>query len=83
MLDVAIDAAKKGGDLAYWYFKTHPKVTYKPDNSPVTKADIEVEKLIRKIERAGLASLRIGDTFNGQRIDRNCQQGWARSRRSG
>ena len=49
MLDVAIDAAKKGGDLAYWYFKTHPKVTYKPDNSPVTKADIEVEKLIRKI----------------------------------
>ena len=49
MLDVAVDAAKAGGDLAYRYFKTHPKVTYKPDNSPVTKADIEVEKLIRKI----------------------------------
>ena len=49
MLDVAVDAAKKAGDLAYRYFKTHPKVTYKPDNSPVTKADIEVEKLIRKI----------------------------------
>ena len=49
MLDVAIDAAKKGGDLAYRYFKTQPKVSYKPDNSPVTKADIEVEKLIRKI----------------------------------
>ena len=29
--------------------KTQPKVSYKPDNSPVTKADIEVEKLIRKI----------------------------------
>src|SRR3989344_4875456 len=38
MLDVAIDAAKKGGDLAYRYFKTQPKVTFKPDNSPVTKA---------------------------------------------
>lgn len=49
MIDVAIDAAKKGGDLAYRYFKTQPKVTYKPDNSPVTKADIETEKLIRKI----------------------------------
>src|SRR3990167_3028547 len=49
MLDVAIDAAKKGGDLAYRYFKTQPKVSYKPDNSPVTRADIEVEKLIRKI----------------------------------
>lgn len=49
MLDVAIDAAKRGGDLAYRYFKTQPKVSYKPDNSPVTKADIEVEKLIRKI----------------------------------
>ena len=36
-------------DLAYRYFKTQPKVTYKADNSPVTKADIEVEKLIRKI----------------------------------
>ena len=49
MLDVAIDAAKKGGDLAYRYFKNQPKVSYKPDNSPVTKADIETEKLIRKI----------------------------------
>lgn len=49
MIDVAIEAAKAGGDLAYRYFKTQPKVSYKPDNSPVTKADIEVEKLIRKI----------------------------------
>src|SRR3990167_5005293 len=49
MLDVAIDAAKKGGELALRYFKTQPKVSYKPDNSPVTEADIEVEKLIRNI----------------------------------
>src|SRR3990167_11154728 len=49
MLDVAIDAAKKGGELALRYFKNQPKVSYKADNSTVTKADIEVEKLIRKI----------------------------------
>lgn len=48
MLDVAIDAAKQAGELALKYFKTQPKVSYKPDKSPVTRADIEVEKLIRK-----------------------------------
>src|SRR4030042_1336109 len=49
MIDVAIEAAKAAGELAYRYFKTQPKVSYKPDKSPVTKADIEAEKLIRKI----------------------------------
>ena len=49
MIDVAIEAAKAAGELAYRYFKSQPKVTYKPDNSPVTRADIEAEKLIRKI----------------------------------
>src|SRR3990167_2758131 len=49
MLDVAIDAAKQAGDLALKYFKTQPKVSYKADKSPVTRADIEAEKLIRKI----------------------------------
>ncbi len=49
MIDVAVDAAKKGGALAYRYFKSQLKVTYKADNSIVTKADVEVEKLIRKI----------------------------------
>ncbi len=49
MLDVAIDAAKQAGELALKYFKTQPKVTYKADKSPVTRADIEAEKLIRKI----------------------------------
>src|SRR3989344_5500703 len=42
-------AAKNGGDLAYRYFKTQLKLTYKADNSIVTNADVEVEKLIRKI----------------------------------
>ena len=49
MLDIAIDAAKQAGELALKYFKTQPKVTYKPDKSPVTRTDIEAEKLIRKI----------------------------------
>lgn len=49
MLDVAIDAAKQAGELALRYFKTQPKVSYKADSSPVTRADIEAEKLIRKI----------------------------------
>ena len=49
MLDVAIDAAKAGGELALKYFKSHPKVSYKADKTPVTRADIEAEKLIRKI----------------------------------
>lgn len=52
MLDVAIDAAKQAGNLALSYFKSHPaswRVSYKKDLTPVTRADIEAEKLIRKI----------------------------------
>ncbi len=49
MIDTAIEAAKAAGELAYRYFKTNPQVTYKPDKSPVTRADIEAEKLARKI----------------------------------
>ena len=49
MIDVAIDTARAAGALAYRYFKTQPKVRYKSDNSPVTAADIEAEKLIRRM----------------------------------
>lgn len=59
MVDVAIEAATRAGELAlrYFeharnkpsYFKNRPKISYKPDGSPVTRADIEAEKLIRKI----------------------------------
>ncbi|KKT80898.1 MAG: hypothetical protein UW78_C0022G0004 [Candidatus Azambacteria bacterium GW2011_GWA1_44_9] len=49
MLDVAIDAAKQAGELALKYFKSQPKVSYKADKSPVTIADLETEKLIRRI----------------------------------
>jgi histidinol phosphatase-like enzyme (inositol monophosphatase family) len=56
MLDIAIKAAMTGGQAAYSYFKKIPKspsagrqVSYKPDNSPVTKADLEAERKIRTI----------------------------------
>jgi len=49
MIDTAIEVAKQAGALAYQHFKTQLKVTYKPDDSPVTRADIEAEKLARKI----------------------------------
>jgi histidinol-phosphatase len=49
MIQTAIQAARSAGELAYRFFKTQPKIKYKPDNSPVTRADIEAEKLIRKI----------------------------------
>lgn len=49
MIDVAIEAAKQAGALAYGYFKKGLNVRYKPDKSPVTIADIEAERLIRKI----------------------------------
>lgn len=49
MIDVAIDAAKQAGQLAYSYIKKIKTVSYKADSSPVTIADQETEKLIRKI----------------------------------
>ena len=52
MIKTAIEATRSAGELAYRYFKTQSasrRITYKPDNSPVTRADIEAEKLARKI----------------------------------
>ncbi|MDP2632136.1 MAG: inositol monophosphatase family protein [Candidatus Curtissbacteria bacterium] len=49
MINVAIDAARAAGDLAYTYFGKTQNVRHKDDNSPVTIADIEAERLIRKV----------------------------------
>lgn len=49
MIDVAIDAARQAGVLAYNNFKKQQKVSYKADNSPVTPTDIAAERIIRKI----------------------------------
>lgn len=47
-LKVAIAAAKAGANAALKYFNKNPKVTVKPDNTPVTQADKEAEAAIQK-----------------------------------
>lgn len=49
MLDTAIVAAKAGSAVASRYFKNVPKVSFKPDNSPVTIADKTAELAIRRV----------------------------------
>lgn len=49
MLDIALQAAKAGSAVAQRYFKHIPKVSFKPDNSPVTIADKTAELAIRRI----------------------------------
>lgn len=49
MLDFAIKVAKKTGDHGLKYFKTSPKIIYKPDHTPVTVADQEAEIIARKL----------------------------------
>lgn len=49
MIKVAIEAAKAGAQVGTTYFKNIPTVSFKTDKSPVTKADVEAEKAIRKV----------------------------------
>ena len=46
--DLAIDAARKAGDLALGYFSPDLAVQRKADESPVTIADQNAEKLLRE-----------------------------------
>jgi histidinol-phosphatase len=46
--DVAIEAARKAGDLANSFFATDLQVIWKSDQSPVTLADQNAEKLLRE-----------------------------------
>ncbi len=46
-LAFANDLADRAGEMALSYFRNDPKVTWKPDSSPVTEADIAVEAMIR------------------------------------
>lgn len=48
MLDFAKAIAKEAGQIALKYFDHDLEVTGKPDNTPVTKADLEAEKYIRR-----------------------------------
>jgi histidinol-phosphatase len=45
--DLAVDVARKAGDLAWTYYETTFAVENKADDSPVTVADREAEQLIR------------------------------------
>ncbi len=45
--DLAVEAARRAGDLARSYYETTFEVEHKPDNSPVTVADKSAERLIR------------------------------------
>lgn len=47
-LKTAIEAAKKGAEKALYYFGHNPKVLFKPDHTPVTKADQETESIIKQ-----------------------------------
>lgn len=49
MIDFAIDIAKQGAQYAYSYYKKIKNVSYKDDNTPVTIADKNTEKLIRSL----------------------------------
>ena len=48
-LDTAIEAARKAEDIIFKHFDTGVSVETKPDNSPVTVADREAERIIKEI----------------------------------
>jgi histidinol-phosphatase len=47
--DLAVEAARKAGDLARAYYETTFDIESKADNSPVTVADRQAEELIRAL----------------------------------
>jgi histidinol-phosphatase len=51
-LDVALDAARRAGEVALSYFRQDPTVTIKPDRSPVSEADHAADAAIVGVLRA-------------------------------
>lgn len=65
--DLAVEAARKAGDLARGYYETTFEVEHKADNSPVTIADKSAEELIRKMVSAHFpADGFLGEEFGDQ-----------------
>jgi histidinol-phosphatase len=60
--DLAVDAARRAGDLARTYYESTFDVEHKSDNSPVTIADKKAEELIRTAVTAAFP----GDGFLGE-----------------
>jgi histidinol-phosphatase len=70
----ACNIAREAGDLTYNYFRRGVKVNRKEDDSPVTKADIEAEQLLRKaIEQEYPEHGIIGEEFDNVRTDARIQ----------
>jgi histidinol-phosphatase len=66
-LEVAIAAAKAGGDVALRYFRTAVQVEYKGDRSPVTRADRESEQRIVEVLTAAFPEYGIVGEELGER----------------
>jgi len=47
-LTAAHEIADRAGEIALSFFRHDPEITWKPDATPVTEADIAVEKMIRE-----------------------------------
>ncbi len=60
--ELAVDAARRAGDLARAYYESSFEVEHKADSSPVTVADKAAEKLIREAVTAAFPS----DGFLGE-----------------
>jgi len=68
-LDFAIDTAWQAGQLTLGYFQTGIRPDFKTDDSPVTVADREAEKLIRsRIEQRFPDHIIIGEEFGGKEL---------------
>ena len=64
-LAFADELADRAGEMALSYFRDDPEVTWKPDATPVTEADLAVEAMIR--EELGPALPRRRDPGRGGR----------------
>jgi histidinol-phosphatase len=60
--DLAVEAARKAGDLAREYYETTFEIEHKADDSPVTIADRKAEELIRSLVAAAFPT----DGFLGE-----------------
>jgi len=68
-LNFAIDTAWQAGQLTLGYFQTGIRPDFKADDSPVTVADRETEKLIRsRIEQRFPDHVIIGEEFGGREL---------------
>jgi histidinol-phosphatase len=65
--DLAVEAARKAGDLALTYYDSTFEVEHKADKSPVTIADKQAEELIRgMVAKAFPADGFLGEEFGDQ-----------------